>query len=62
MLQIQAEEYYSNLDKDDLELGIANSIDMNVPPESDMSYIDGPDEIKPNIPTIFIWKGRTLEP
>ena len=62
VLQIHAEEYYSNLDKDDLELGIANSIDMNVPPESDMSYIDGPDEIKPNIPTIFIWKGRTLEP
>lgn len=62
VLQIQAEEYYSNLDKDDLELGIANSVDMNVPPESDMSYIEGPDEIRPNIPAVFIWKGRTLEP
>ena len=35
---------------------------MNVPPESDMSYIEGPDEIRPNIPAVFIWKGRTLEP
>ena len=62
VLQIHAEEYYSNLDKDDLELGIANSISMNVPPESDISYIDGPDEIRPNISAVFIWKGRTLEP
>ena len=62
VLQIYAEEYYSNLDKDDLELGIANSISMNVPPESDISYIDGPDEIRPNISAVFIWKGRTLEP
>lgn len=62
VLQIHAEEYYSNLDKDDLELGVANSVDMNVPPESDMSYIEGPDEIRPNIPAVFIWKGRTLEP
>lgn len=61
VLQIQAEEYYSNPDKDDLERGVANGLDLNIPPESDMSYIEGPDEIRPNIPAVFLWKGRMIE-
>lgn len=64
VLEIMAEEYYTNTYEDDMENSLAGGLKLQqilAEENQERSYIDGPNTMKPKMVTEFIYRGKKVE-